>query len=185
MYFVNDNMELNNIKNNLITALTKSLDSFMKLIEAFSADGYIKDVANHDNNIAKHISNELIAFQYAYVHINYSDYIDELIDSLPVIAGAYFDRELFIGYSRDFAKDLNYKKLELTGFDILNRFDQMAMEYEGAFYKNLNLASPGRLGQLYLDLFENIGALISIITSAEQVNSEYRDYLNTLSERFL
>lgn len=176
------------LKNSLINALSRSTSSFMKLIDKLEADGYIKNLSMYEGKVSVYITNELFSFVFANIYSVYGNDSDLMLPVIPVISGEYFERNTFIARSKEFSDSIENGNdilniTNISGFDILLEFDKMASMFDGAFYSRMKIDNPGYISDLYIELFQGIIVLTSIIYAKDSKIIDFDKAITNLKNK--
>lgn len=133
-------------------------EDIKNLLDKFSSDGYIK--CQDDLSPSEFVFNEIIAFLNLPVYFKDYNISEELIlkyfYSTTEMFAIAFRFEVYKEFSQQYANQIHENSALNTyisqGFTLLNNFDKYAQANDGEFYKNIKIANPGLLTELYFAL---------------------------------
>lgn len=144
-------------------ALKQASLSLGTLLGKLQEDGYLA------SGVKLRIANEVLTELAAFTCMIWAEYGSTLHDRLRELAQEinclFYEPEGFAYYSRYYEnvfRENAVDNMEINGFMVLERFDVMAQENSGAFYARMRVDNPGKISDLYMELFEAYIAVIAL-----------------------
>ena len=145
----------------LTQALRRAASSYIDLLRRLESDGYLKST-DSEQRIVSTILHEMAAYAAALAKRCGFDTRMAVDQAMTVFLPEEetLEAKIRAGVLRR-AEEFTGDPDEIPScYTVVDRFDAMALGYDGAFYKKIGVEAPGRLSEKYIELLQGFGRVI-------------------------